>query len=47
MESLFESLSISTQERQNIEKDFYNVAKTVYENPQKIMDKDIIVQIKL
>jgi hypothetical protein len=47
VESLFKSLSISAQERQNIEKDFYSIAKIVYENPQQIIDKDIIVQIKL
>ncbi len=47
VEALFQSLNIQNQERNEIEKDFYNVAKIVYEYPQKIIDNNIIMQIKL
>ena len=36
VESLFESLNISEQEKEEIQSRFYNIAKTVYGNPEWI-----------
>ncbi len=47
VEALFQSLNISDQGRKDIEKDFYDIAKIVYENPQEIIDNNIAMQIKL
>ena len=47
IKNLFESLKISEQDRITIEKEFYSVAKIVYERTKEIMDEDIIRLIKL
>lgn len=47
MKSLFESLKISEETKNEIHEEFSRIAKIVYENPQGISSDDIIRQIKM
>lgn len=46
VEALFKSLSISQQDREKIQSEFYNIAKIVYENSEEISN-DTIMKIRL
>lgn len=46
VESLFASLNISAQDRENIQSEFYNIAKIVYGNPKEV-SHDTIMKMKL
>ena len=46
VEDLFKSLNISHQDRENIQSEFYNISKIVYENPDEISN-DTVMKIRL